>query len=102
MVQRKGLEYALACGLPVIATPNTGAADIVREGREGFIVPMRDIESLASCLEWGVYASRGVARNAVCCPQTRRKVLLVCFSKRGCGDPGHDRETRPYGGRTVH
>jgi glycosyltransferase involved in cell wall biosynthesis len=54
LVEGFGLVYleALACGLPVIATPNTGAADIVREGREGFIVPVRDTESLASCLEW--------------------------------------------------
>jgi glycosyltransferase involved in cell wall biosynthesis len=54
LVEGFGLVYleALACGLPVIATPNTGAADIVREGREGFIVPIRDVEALAEKLEW--------------------------------------------------
>jgi starch synthase len=33
---------AMACGLPVIATPNTGAEDLYTHGVEGFIVPIRD------------------------------------------------------------
>ena len=37
---------ALAAGLPVICTPNTGS--IVRDGEEGFIVPIRDPESIAT------------------------------------------------------
>lgn len=39
---------ALACGLPVICTTNTGAADMIREGIDGFIVPIRDVEGLKS------------------------------------------------------
>ena len=35
---------ALAAGLPVICTPNTGS--IVRDGEEGFIVPIRDAEAI--------------------------------------------------------
>ncbi|NDQ56958.1 MAG: glycosyltransferase family 4 protein [Acidipila sp.] len=35
---------ALASGLPVIATPNCGS--VVRDGIEGFIVPIRDVEAL--------------------------------------------------------
>jgi glycosyltransferase involved in cell wall biosynthesis len=37
---------AMACGLPVICTTNTGGADIVREGRDGYIVRIRDVEAL--------------------------------------------------------
>jgi glycosyltransferase involved in cell wall biosynthesis len=37
---------AMACGLPVICTTNTGGADIVREGQDGFIVPIRDVNAL--------------------------------------------------------
>jgi glycosyltransferase involved in cell wall biosynthesis len=33
---------AMACGIPVIATENTGAADLFTDGVEGFIVPIRD------------------------------------------------------------
>lgn len=35
---------ALACGLPVITTTNSGS--VVRDGVDGFIVPIRDIEAL--------------------------------------------------------
>jgi len=37
---------AMACGLPVVATTNTGAADVIREGVDGFIVPIRDVAAL--------------------------------------------------------
>ncbi len=40
------IPQAMACGLPIIATTNTGAEDIVREGVDGFIIPIRDIEKL--------------------------------------------------------
>ena len=38
----------MACGLPVIHTTNTGGEDIVRDGMDGFVVPIRDIEFLKS------------------------------------------------------
>jgi glycosyltransferase involved in cell wall biosynthesis len=37
---------AMACGLPVICTTHTGAADMVRDGRDGFIVPSRDVTAI--------------------------------------------------------
>jgi glycosyltransferase involved in cell wall biosynthesis len=40
---------ALACGLPTITTPNAGS--VVRDGIEGFLVPIRDAEALAGRLE---------------------------------------------------
>ena len=40
---------ALACGLPVVTTPNAGS--VVRHGVEGFIVPVRGVEALAAALE---------------------------------------------------
>jgi len=40
------IPQAMACGLPVIATPNSGAEEIVREGVEGYLVPVRDVEAL--------------------------------------------------------
>jgi glycosyltransferase involved in cell wall biosynthesis len=42
---------ALACGCPVLATTNTGAADLFDDGREGFIVPPRDVAALADRLQ---------------------------------------------------
>jgi len=40
---------ALACGVPVITTPNCGS--VVRDGVDGFIIPIRDAESLANRIE---------------------------------------------------
>jgi glycosyltransferase involved in cell wall biosynthesis len=37
---------AMACGLPVIHTTNTGGEDIVRNNVDGFCVPIRDVEKL--------------------------------------------------------
>jgi glycosyltransferase involved in cell wall biosynthesis len=36
---------ALACGLPVITTPNAGSP--IRDGTDGFVVPIRDPEAIA-------------------------------------------------------
>jgi glycosyltransferase involved in cell wall biosynthesis len=40
------INQAMSCGLPVILTENTGGYDIVRDGIDGFIIPIRDIEKL--------------------------------------------------------
>ncbi len=80
---------ALASGLPVIATHNSGS--VVRDGIEGFIVPIRDIEALkekilllyrdrplrermsaqarmrAECYTWHAYRTRlaGIVRDDI-------------------------------------
>ncbi|MHC5719157.1 MAG: glycosyltransferase, partial [Nostoc sp.] len=46
------LLEARACGIPVITTPHTAGPDIITDGTEGFIVPIRDSEALKEKLEW--------------------------------------------------
>ena len=46
------LTEAMACGIPVITTPNTAGPDIITDGVEGFIIPIRDVEALKEKLEW--------------------------------------------------
>jgi glycosyltransferase involved in cell wall biosynthesis len=41
------LLEAMACGLPLISTEATAAPDLVKEGREGFVIPAGDSASLA-------------------------------------------------------
>jgi alpha-maltose-1-phosphate synthase len=41
---------AISQGLPVITTPNSGGTDILRDGIDGFIVPIRDPEAIAARL----------------------------------------------------
>jgi glycosyltransferase involved in cell wall biosynthesis len=40
------IPQAMACGLPVIATTHSGAEEAVRDGVEGFLVPIRDVPAL--------------------------------------------------------
>lgn len=46
------LLEAMACGIPVITTPNTAGPDIITDGAEGFIVPIRDVEALKEKIVW--------------------------------------------------
>lgn len=42
---------AMACGLPVIVTNSCGAAEWVKSGRTGWVVPAGEVEPLAKALE---------------------------------------------------
>lgn len=58
---------ALASGLPVITTPNSGS--VVRDGKEGFIIPIRDVYALRERIVYlyenaGVRAQMGGAARA--------------------------------------
>jgi glycosyltransferase involved in cell wall biosynthesis len=40
------IPQAMASGLPIIHTTNTGGEDIVRDGIDGFCIPIRDVEAI--------------------------------------------------------
>lgn len=42
---------AMACGIPVITTDQCGAAECLRQGESGWIVPAADIDALAAAIE---------------------------------------------------
>ncbi|MFM6183600.1 MAG: glycosyltransferase family 4 protein [Dolichospermum sp.] len=46
------LLEAMACGIPIITTPNTAGPDIITDGVEGFIIPIRDVEAIKEKLQW--------------------------------------------------
>jgi glycosyltransferase involved in cell wall biosynthesis len=46
------MQEAMSQGLPVVITANTGGADLVVEGRTGFLVPIRAPEQIAEKLSW--------------------------------------------------
>jgi len=43
---------ALACGCPIIATPNSGSNDLFTNGKEGFIIPIRSADALTDKLQF--------------------------------------------------
>lgn len=68
------LPQAMACGLPVIATENTGASDVIEDGLEGFTIPIRDVAAIKekilyfyedpeACYEMGQAAKRKVRQG---------------------------------------
>jgi glycosyltransferase involved in cell wall biosynthesis len=46
------LTQAKAAGLPILATTNSAAPDLISENRDGWIVPIRDPRALAERLRW--------------------------------------------------
>jgi glycosyltransferase involved in cell wall biosynthesis len=64
---------AMACGLPVVLSENTGAYDVVtKDGEEGFVIPIRSVEAIKEkikylyenqdiCIEMGRKAKRRVS-----------------------------------------
>ncbi len=46
------LLEAMASGLPVVATDKTGALECVATGKEGLVVPARDVDALAQAILW--------------------------------------------------
>jgi glycosyltransferase involved in cell wall biosynthesis len=53
---------AMACGLPIIITSHCGAADIVEEGINGFVIPPRNIETIIEKLNF-------LAKNPFVCKE---------------------------------
>tara|TARA_Y100001958_G_C21226557_1_gene552022 strand:+ start:478 stop:1632 length:1155 start_codon:yes stop_codon:yes gene_type:complete len=65
---------AMACGLPVITTKNTGGSEIIEDEKDGFIIPIRSKEVLKKkifylynnpkhCSEMGMIAKDKISKN---------------------------------------
>jgi len=48
------IPEALAHGLPILTTPNSGADDFIAQGENGWIVPVRDPDALAGRIMWAL------------------------------------------------
>jgi glycosyltransferase involved in cell wall biosynthesis len=46
------LAQAAAAGVPIVATTNCGAADLIRDGEDGWILPIRRPDLAEARLEW--------------------------------------------------
>lgn len=52
---------AMACGLPLICTTNTGGEDLITDGEEGFVLSIRNVEKLKEKLSY-LYHNRDICR----------------------------------------
>jgi glycosyltransferase involved in cell wall biosynthesis len=64
------IPEAMAAGLPIVATHESGATTLVGDGTEGFIVPSRDTERLAEAM---LKAARDAAANSKMGDAARQK-----------------------------
>lgn len=65
---------AMACGVPVIATHNTGAQDLFTDGREGFIVPIRNPLAIREKIEWMIEHPNALKQMGVAALQRVKKI----------------------------
>lgn len=73
----KSLLEAAACGLPIVTTDTPGCREIVHDGDNGFLVPVRDATALASALH-------GLIDNPVLRAEMglrSREMVLAYFSR---------------------
>ena len=72
----------MASGVPVIATDHSGGPDVIREGEDGFVVPIRDSDALAERIAW--LHQHAEARTAM--GKSARSRVEERFSRRHYGE----------------
>lgn len=76
------LPQAMASALPIICTPNTGGEDLIRDGAEGFVVPIRNVDALKDRISY-LYEHPAQAREMGAAARTR---VETGFSWNDYGD----------------
>jgi glycosyltransferase involved in cell wall biosynthesis len=71
---------AMAAGLPVICTPNTGS--VVRDGQEGFLVPTRDVGAIVERLRQLGADRRLLAQMSEAALARREFFTMEAYAKR--------------------
>lgn len=75
------IHEALSQGLPVIATANTGATESVRDGVEGFIVPIRDSDAIADRLQSIIEDRERLQAMRRACLQRAEERTWLCYEQ---------------------
>ena len=76
------ITEALSQGLPVITTPHTCGPDILTEGQDGFIVPIRDSQAIAEKLELLHRDRDCLAAMSIAAVATARRVTWEGYRER--------------------
>lgn len=79
---REGIPLSLlegaAMGMPIIATDSTGCREVVEDGTNGFLIPIKDSEALATAMERFISNPRLIVRMGA----ESRKIAVAKFDSR--------------------
>lgn len=56
------IAQAMSTGLPIICTSNCGASDLIHDGVEGFVIPIRDVDAIKDRISY-LYEHQARARE---------------------------------------
>lgn len=74
---------AMACGLPLICTTNTGGEDLIsKNGEEGFVIPIRDVEAIKEKILY-LYHNPDIAKKM---GEKAKKKVVSGFTWNDYGD----------------
>lgn len=76
------LLEAMACGIPVITTSNTAGPDILTDGVEGFIIPIRDPEAIQQKLEWCYHHPEELAEMGQAARRKAEQLTWNCYQQK--------------------
>lgn len=76
-----GIE-AMACGLPIICSENSGVNDIVIDGVSGFVIPCGDLGSLKEKMQWFIDNKGKILQMGECAKVTAEKYTWEEYEKR--------------------
>ncbi|MDJ0708318.1 MAG: glycosyltransferase family 4 protein [Leptolyngbyaceae cyanobacterium MO_188.B28] len=76
------LLEAMACGVAVITTPNTAGPDIITDGVEGFIIPIRDVDALKEKVEWCYRHPQELAEMGRAARKKAEQLAWNCYRQR--------------------
>ena len=75
-------QEAMACGLPVIATRNAGADDLIRDGETGFLIPIRSPQAIAEKLSWFLENRSAIAGMGIAAQGRAREFTWDSYGSR--------------------
>jgi glycosyltransferase involved in cell wall biosynthesis len=76
---------ALAHGLVVITTPNSGATEVISDGVDGFVVPIRDVDAIHARLELLATRPGRLQEMAAAAVATARRCSWETYRERLAG-----------------
>jgi glycosyltransferase involved in cell wall biosynthesis len=76
---------ALASGTPVIVSEHVGAKEVVTDGRNGWIVPAEDVNSLADRMQWCVTHRDAVADMQAAAVAAAQRYTWAAYRERVTG-----------------